>query len=431
MQLRENFRKIVSRSSAMRVGTTDPQVKRKRPSTATGIIDGVLFSVGLLLMVVTFSNPARSEKTPLIKRVEVMGSGAIYKQDIASARSRAIANSLATAVDLVAIELIPLETLISEFKGVNDILYNHTSEFIQDYKVLTEYLSEKIYKVMVQATVSVNKVEAALTTAGVETGNKELPKILFLIAEQNLEDILPKYWWGEDLSFSKGVAETALTDAMEAKDFVILDRQDDFTSMGDEEILGKPTLTDTEAVLLGIRFEADVVIVGKSTAHRIPNTMGGTIKAFEGSVALRAIRTDTSDKIASTTENYVTTNTDEAKGGKEAIAGAGSLAGAELALQIAAGWKKAVQKSVEVEIVVKGTRNLGNFVNFRRALKNIPDVKGIQLKEMQSNEAVIVVDYRGNAKKLAEALMLKTFESFGISITEVLEQRLSVELTQG
>ncbi|MDP7077246.1 MAG: hypothetical protein QGI64_03115, partial [Desulfobacterales bacterium] len=129
MQLRENFRKIVSRSSAMRVGTTDPQVKRKRPSTATGIIDGVLFSVGLLLMVVTFSNPARSEKTPLIKRVEVMGSGAIYKQDIASARSRAIANSLATAVDLVAIELIPLETLISEFKGVNDILYNHTSEF--------------------------------------------------------------------------------------------------------------------------------------------------------------------------------------------------------------------------------------------------------------------------------------------------------------
>jgi hypothetical protein len=218
---------------------------------------------------------------------------------------------------------------------------------------------------------------------------------------------------------------------MEAKGFVILDRQDDFTSMGDEEILGKPTLTDTEAVLLGIRFEADVVIVGKSTAHRIPNTMGGTIKAFEGSVALRAIRTDTSDKIASTTENYVTTNTDEAKGGKKAIAGAGSLAGAELALQIAAGWKKAVQKSVEVEIVVKGTRNLGNFVNFRRALKNIPDVKGIQLKEMQSNEAVIVVDYRGNAKKLAEALMLKIFESFGISITEVLEQRLSVELTQG
>ncbi|MDP7417841.1 MAG: hypothetical protein QF888_07600, partial [Desulfobacterales bacterium] len=126
-----------------------------------------------------------------------------------------------------------------------------------------------------------------------------------------------------------------------------------------------------------------------------------------------------------------TTNTDEAKGGKEAIAGAGSLAGAELALQIAAGWKKAVQKPVEVEIVVKGTRNLGNFVNFRRALKNIPDVKGIQLKEMQSNEAVIVVDYRGNAKKLAEALMLKIFESFGISITEVLEQRLSVELTQG
>jgi len=232
MQLLENFRKIVRRTSAIQVETTDLKVKRMHPGSETGIIDYVLFSVGLLLMVVIFSNPARSEKTPVIKRVEVIGSGAIYKQDIASARRLAIANSLATAVDLVAVELIPHETLIREFKGVNDILYNHTSEFIQDYKVLTEYLSGKIYKVMVQAAVSVDKVESALTAAGVEIGKKELPKILFLIAEQNLEDILPQYWWGEDLSFSKGAAETALTDVMESKGFVILNRQDNFTSMG-------------------------------------------------------------------------------------------------------------------------------------------------------------------------------------------------------
>ena len=415
----------------MQVRTNNTQIKRAHSRPATWIIDGVLFSVSLFLMVVIFSNPARSEKTPLIKRVEVMGSGAIYKQDITSARSRAIANSLATAVDLVAIELIPLETLISEFKGINDIFYNNTSEFIQDYKVLTEYLSENVYKVMVQAAVSVSKVEAALSTAGVKIDKKELPKILFLIAEQSLEDILPQYWWGEDLSFSKGVAETALTDVMEGKGYVILNRQDDFTSMGGDEILNKPALTDTEAVHLGIRFEADVVIVGRSTAHRIPNTMGGTIKSFEGSVVLRALRTDTGEKVASRTENYVTTNTDETEGGKEAIAGAGSLAGAELTLQIVSGWEKVAQKHVEVEILVKGTRNLGNFVNFRRALKDIPDVKGIQLKEMQPDEAVIVVDYQGDAKKLAEAMMLQTFESFGISITEVLEQRLSVELTQG
>ena len=407
------------------------KVKIMHPERATGIIDGVLFSAAILLMIVIFSNPARSEKTPVIKRVEVIGSGKIYKQDIASARRRAIANSLATAVDLVAVDLIPHETLIREFKSVNDTLYNHSSEFIQDYKVLTEYLSGKIYRVMVHAAVSIDKVESALTTAGVEIGKKELPKILFLIAEQNLEDILPQYWWGEDLSFSKGSAETALTDVMESKGFVILNRQENFTSMGDEEILNKPELTDTEAVRLGIRFEADVVIVGRSMAHRVPNTMGGTLKSFEGSVALRALRTDSGEKVASITENYVTTNTDEARGGKEAIAGAGSLAGAELALQIVAGWKKAVQQPVEVEIVVKGTRNLGNFVNFRRALKDIPDVKSIQLKEMQSDEAVIVVNYLGDAKKLAEALMLKTFESFGISITEVLERRLSVELTQG
>jgi hypothetical protein len=47
---------------------------------------------------------------------------------------------------------------------------------------------------------------------------------------------------------------------------------------------------------------------------------------------------------------------------------------------------------------------------------------------MRLDESVISVDFQGNAKELADALMLKAFDSFGINIYEVSQNRLRIEL---
>jgi len=44
------------------------------------------------------------------------------------------------------------------------------------------------------------------------------------------------------------------------------------------------------------------------------------------------------------------------------------------------------------------------------------------------DEATIVVDFQGNAKELADALMLKNFESFGINIYEISQSHLRIRL---
>jgi hypothetical protein len=65
---------------------------------------------------------------------------------------------------------------------------------------------------------------------------------------------------------------------------------------------------------------------------------------------------------------------------------------------------------------------------FRKELRNIPGVIDVQIRNMQSNSALMFVTFDGNANALAKALMLKTFTQFGIKIHDVSDNYLKVGL---
>jgi len=135
--------------------------------------------------------------------------------------------------------------------------------------------------------------------------------------------------------------------------------------------------------------------------------------------------------IASTMQSAVSANSDEIAGSREALTIAGALAGKELASQIAAAWQQEDQSHGMVEIVLEGTGNLANFIKFRSMLKDMPGVEEMQIKEIKSDQAIIMVSFQGSAKELADALILKTFESIGINIYEVSEKSLRIGLVPG
>jgi hypothetical protein len=124
----------------------------------------------------------------------------------------------------------------------------------------------------------------------------------------------------------------------------------------------------------------------------------------------------------------VTANVDDAAGSRDALRGAGSLTGEQLALEIAAAWQKEGLEADKIEIQLTGTRNLANFVMFRRMLNTVEGVQGVQVKELKADNAILNVDYKGKPKELADALMLNAFETFGINIYEVAEDSLRIQL---
>lgn len=381
----------------------------------------------VLLLLLT-AELTHAQVSPAAKTIQVFGSAKVHKDQVAAAREEAIGNALTAAVDRAVVEMLPIESLIRNFQTVNDALQENTGTFVQGYQVLAEQRVRNTYRVVVQATLATAALEEQFSNAGIVTGKKAVPRILFLIAESDIEGSIPRYWWGEDLPYFIPISQTAISDILKKRGLLIIDPAG-FLQAGTQGIgSNKPDLGNEEAVTIGVRLGADIVIVGRSTVERTANVMGANIRSFQATVAVRAIQTESGTEIGATTQSAVAARENDTEGITEAMTKAGVLAGETLSKQIAAAWEKGFQKPAMVKIIVEGTQNLVNFVLFRKMLNDISGVEGIKVREMRPDTSTIMANYSGTPKQLAEAMMLKTMENFGINITEVAEDHLRVEI---
>jgi len=390
-----------------------------------------VFMIFFLFAFLAPSMNVRAEDQILTKTVVVIGTGKIYKENSANARKEAIENSLVSAVENVALGIIPPESLHQTFQTFNEALYDQTAKFIQGYKVLAEFKIKDVYRVMVEANVSVTGLTKLMSDAGILTGGKSLPKILVLVSEQNAEDAPPKYWWGGKPVLGKIFSVSALLDAMKIKGLHVLDPASITKNTSIDNRYDKPVLDKEEAVALGRNLKADIVIIGNTIVESGQNVMGKNIRSFTGIISARAILTKTGEEIAATTQNAVTANADETTGSQKALSAAGSLAGETLASQIIDAWQIKDEQTNIIGIVVEGTDNLANFEKFISIINKINGVKNLQIKELKANETVISVEFKGTAKALADTLMQKSYGSVNINIYEVSKNHFKVELIAG
>jgi hypothetical protein len=366
------------------------------------------------------------------KTFVVIGTSRVSGDNIQIARDEAISESLVTAVALMTEEILQVDSLVENFPQVNEVVYENTDAFVQDYKVLTETRSGKSYRVIVKATVAGKKIAKQLSRAGILRVKVTLPAVLFFIAEQNLQDEAPQYWWGEKMGGFESTTAATMANILRAQGFRILDHRGiEIPKVADWGSSDKPELTDEEALNLGTRLQADVVIVGTSIASLTSSVMGDDLKSFKGNLDARVLRIETGEKIANISRTAVTANVDENAGGREALTMAGTLAGDQLAPQLASAWRKLAEKPFQVEMMVEGTGNLANFVKFRRVLISISGVGGIRVKEIKPNETTLLVDYQGKAEELASELMRQNFDNFGINIYEITQENLKIAIVSG
>lgn len=384
-----------------------------------------------VVMVVTISLTiaANAQQQAQNKTFVVIGTSKVPGDNIQVARDQAISESLVTAVALMTEEILQVDSLVENFPQVNEIVYENTDAFVQDYKVLTEARSGKSYRVIVKATVAGEEIAKQLSRAGILRAKVTLPAILFFISEQTLQEDSPRYWWGKEMGGFEATTATTMANILRAHGFPVVDHGGiEIRKMAGWDSSDKPELTDEEALNLGTLLQADVVIVGISIASPTPSVMGDALKSFKGNLNARVLRTETGEALANISRTAVTANVDESAGGREALAMAGTLAGDQLAPQLAAAWRELVEKPSQLEVTVEGTGNLANFVKFRRALTSISGVGGIRVKEIKPNEATLIVEYQGKAEDLASALMLQDFKNFGINIYEITQQNLKIAI---
>lgn len=391
------------------------------------------FISGVLILPAGKVSAAPIDPTLTEQVVVVIGSGKLQGDDVDTARTQAISNSLVTAIDRATGDLMPVSSKIQQFKALNSAFYSEPERFVAGYKVLAETMSGKTYRVLVEATLSMAALRKYLAEAKMLPEEVVSRRILLLIAEQNAEDLAPNFWWGKGLSFAQGACESRVTEVLQQQGFTIVPH-DQIPPSAAEEPPGASPLTigpspsDAEALALGKRFQAEVVVVAMVTAQSVGNVMGETRKSFKGVFTGRTLRTDTGEKIGDIFRTSVAMGPDPLSGGNQALGDVGMLAAEALAPQAKAAWQKKEEAHISATLFVEGTRNLSNFVIFRNLLKEMPMVSEVDPIGIKLNEATLAVRLKGTTQALADALMLKSNEGFGISISEITEDTIRLAL---
>lgn len=400
-----------------------------------GLKSGAVFSIYCMLTLfsgtVTLPYAAEFESGD-IRTVQVIGSGIVISSNVAQARDRAVSNGLVSAVSQVALDLLPDNGMVDYFQELNQTLFDNPNAYVQDYKVLAESTMGNVYRLVMEASVSVNVLNKRLSDAGYIRNEKTLPKVLFLVSEQINPDSSPRFWWGnQDSNFFTANSETAMIQVMNESGFTITSHQNPNIINDLSQIPQDYRLSDETAVLIGKNSDAQVLITGESWVEKSPNVMGEDKRTFRGIVSIRAIRADTGEIVAQIRQTAMVVDTEASDAKERALAQAGTLAGKAMSSRIAAAWNtSSAAHPDQISIVVEGTNDLADFVSFRKSLKDITGVKSIFIKEMKSDETVLLVDYQGTPESLAEAMMLNTYATFGINIHEVGEDVLKIRLVK-
>lgn len=385
-----------------------------------------IMAVWPIVVFFLFSECRSVEGPESARKIIVAGTGVLKDEDTAKAREDAISESLVAAVGIVVTEIMPIEMLVQNFEKLNEMMYNQKKRYVDGYRVLTETEYNNLYRVIVEARISRSRIENDLSRMGFLLGRKNAPSILLLIAEQEFEDTLPRYWWGEDMPKGETVAEEAIGRSMKKLGFTIIPHERLPAIEDKERLASTPDPDNQTAAELGRSMQADFVIVGRAVSEQASNTMGEDIRSFKGVVSARAVRVNTGDELATVVKTDVSLDTNELEGRRNAIIVAGESAGNDLALQIT----KIIEnkRANEIKVVIQGSGYLSHFAKFRKAMNDIPQVSGIRIQEMKSSEAIIYVTCKCTLKSLANALMFKTFNTFGINISEGDETQLTITI---
>lgn len=383
----------------------------------SALFSGSRIGLSLLLVLLTVVSHATAQNTDQMRLVDTIGTAAVKGSNAAAARQAAIDNGLVAAVDLALTELVAREVVVRNFQLLNQSVYNTPNRFIQNFKVLAETSGTGMYRVALQATVAVPKLGKALTGLGIMLSSQSVPKVLLLIHETNSEAFLAALPSGAQPGGH--ATRRAMAKSLAARGL---------TLVGGDEVPLRP-LGDAEALDLARRRGADMVVVGESVTGIAANTMGAELKSFTATVDLRALQIEGGAQVGALRRSAVKASADWAGGSAAAQEQAGTLGGDGIASAIIHTWQRGASGKERLIVDVEGIGGqVAAFVKFRGQLQEIPGVKAMQIEEMTPDTARLSAEYQGSSRSLAEALMERRYQGFGINIYAVDAAGMKVQL---
>jgi len=383
----------------------------------------------LALLLFCWSGGSAGEE---VQTITAEGVGVVIGGDRAVARDNAINDALRKAVEQAVGTMVSSETLVQNFQTLNDRIYTQTQGYIQNYKILGESPGPDLHRVTIQAAVAMGDLQKDLQGLGILLGQVGKPRIMILIAEQNIGQQYYTYWWGHERGEQADltVAENTIMDRFREKGFDFVDHNVQSKNIKVSPAFRMVDLNDPAAITLGQQADAEVVIVGKALAKSVGSIAGTAMKSVQANISLRAIQTDNGRVLSSGTEHAAAVHIDEITAGAEALRKASVKISDKMIDDIIKNFQKRVGGTTLVQLTVTGLSGHPDLLKFKNILQSqVRGVEGVHERSFAGNVAKMDVDLKGSAQSLSEELSRKNFNEFVVKVVSSTWNTVEVSVT--
>jgi len=350
----------------------------------------------VMLLILGFAAHAHAVDTS----VEAEGVSNLSRED-------AIRQAQRLAVGQAVGVFVQSETEIENFRLKKNRVFSRTEGYITKFDVIEERKVRGIYKVKINAVVSLDKIKDDLMAMKILLESLERPKIMILLRED---------YRGMD-NLSMDIARTELSSLLGAKGFDLVDSAQLNDANNREQVRQALAGDKAAARSLGLTLNAQYVILGKAVAQDVGEAYAGTgLKSIQASLELRILQTQTALVLGSVGKTAVTAHISP-------------LTGATTAL------KKCAQKAVDEYLVATITNSFQDFLNNGLPIKlHITNVKTFReykriVSSVQTSDRVVSSKNEGWNKAGGILVLGLRFKGTSEELAELLDGKKLGEKT--
>ena len=388
----------------------------------------VFFVLIFLAAALTVLPPAHAGESDVLTHVTT-GRERIKGQNLPGAKQKAVEQALEQAVQHAFATLVPRQTFASNLEFLYSRLLPGTRNYIITYRVLDGIEHKGQYLVGVESKINLALIEKDLKSARILKSEGDKPVVLMLLAEQQPEDALPRYWWGNNPEPYVSLAEPVLKENM-AGHRLIFARSGAGAPDPASANIEFTSIYDADAAMnLARVLNADLVIIGQARAAESFNRMGDE-KTFEAEIGLTAYDLKSGTPVIQTRTTATAKSNMEDQAASLALTQAAADAGRDMGQKIESFWTQTLRQESQFDLAVRGENFLTRFIALKRRIRDIRDIENMQPKEIGASHAVLEIIYKGSPRQFADAVLLKTFEGFGIEVEAVTPEQISIRFTE-
>ena len=371
----------------------------------------LFFAILGIFCISTFTQYAHA----VVPATEIVAEGLASGSSL-TARDEALNRALRNAVEQGIGAVIDSETMVRNFKLLDDRIYSEVKGYVKSYEIISDNKGEAgLYRIKVRAVVALARLRKDIQALGILKARKKNPRIMVLAVE-----------YVDGLEQPASVLQSKISEIFLQNNFPLIDKAQMEKIKARDATLSFDN--PKKAASLGRRYGAEVVVIAEAKASLVDTSKpyGVSVFAYECSGTAKAIKVDTAELIASRSLRSET----ERGGGRVPTANrairAVSAALADVMIDdIVESWRHEVYNEVTVQLVCSNA-DLVKVEDLKKALDDERCVKGVHERSFAEGVAVIDVELLGDADFLGN-LILEMKNAPLVSITGRTPNRIDLE----